>query len=139
MKTEGLSFPEAVERLAAEAGVALPAPEPVDDVKVSHETRMREALEEACRHFETALAGREGASARAYLEKRGVPLAQVKLFRLGYAPDSKTSLKQHLGAKGFSLAEMGDAGLLIHGDDIAIPYDRFRGRLIFPIVDSSAA
>ncbi len=136
MKVEGLSFPEAVERLASEAGVALPAPKPVDEVKASHETRLRDALEAACGFFEASLAGREGSAARAYLEKRGVQIAEAKVFRLGYAPDCKTSLKQHLGAKGFSLAEMQDAGLLIHGDDIAIPYDRFRGRLIFPIVDS---
>ena len=136
MKVEGLAFPEAVERLAAEAGVILPAPKPVDEAKVSHETRIREALEEACHFFESALAGREGSAARAYLEKRGVQFSEIKLFRLGYAPDNKSALKQHLGGKGFSLAEMQDAGLLIHGDDIAIPYDRFRGRLIFPIMDA---
>src|SRR6478735_7672854 len=60
MKVEGLTFPEAVERLASEAGVILPAPKPVDEAKASHETRLREALEEACRFFESALAGREG-------------------------------------------------------------------------------
>ena len=136
MKVEGLTFPEAVERLASEAGVILPAPKPVDEAKVSHETRLREALEEACRFFETMLAGREGNAARAYLEKRGVQFAEIKSFRLGFAPDNKAALKQHLGGKGFSLAEMQDAGLLIHGDDIAIPYDRFRGRLIFPIMDA---
>jgi DNA primase len=136
MKVEGLAFPEAVERLAAEAGVILPAPKPVDEAKVSHESRTREALEEACHFFESALAGREGSAARAYLEKRGVQFSEMKLFRLGYAPDNKSALKQHLGGKGFSLAEMQDAGLLIHGDDIAIPYDRFRGRLIFPIMDA---
>ena len=136
MKVEGLAFPEAVERLAAEAGVILPAPKPVDEAKVSHETRIREALEAACHFFESALAGREGNAARAYLEKRGVQFSEIKLFRLGYAPDNKAALKQHLGGKGFSLAEMQDAGLLIHGDDIAIPYDRFRGRLIFPIMDA---
>ncbi len=135
MKVEGLTFPEAVERLASEAGVILPAPKPVDEAKASHETRLREALEEACRFFESALAGREGNAARAYLEKRGVPFSEIKSFRLGFAPDSKTALKGHLGGKGFSIAEMQDAGLLIHGEDIAIPYDRFRGRLIFPITD----
>ena len=135
MKVEGLTFPEAVERLASEAGVILPAPKPVDEAKASHETRLREALEEACRFFESALAGREGNAARAYLEKRGVPFSEIKSFRLGFAPDSKTALKSHLGGKGFSIAEMQDAGLLIHGEDIAIPYDRFRGRLIFPITD----
>ena len=136
MKVEGLAFPEAVERLAAEAGVILPAPKPVDEAKVSHKSRTREALEEACHFFKSALAGREGSAARAYLEKRGVQFSEMKLFRLGYAPDNKSALKQHLGGKGFSLAEMQDAGLLIHGDDIAIPYDRFRGRLIFPIMDA---
>lgn len=136
MKVGGLSFPEAVERLASEAGVVLPAPKPVDEAKASHETRVRDALEEACRFFEVMLAGREGSAARAYLEKRGVLLAEVKAFRLGFAPDSRSSLKQHLSGKGFSLDEMQDAGLLIHGEDIAIPYDRFRGRLIFPIADA---
>ena len=136
MKVAGLTFPEAVERLASEAGVILPAPKPVDEAKVGHETRVREALEEACRFFESALAGREGNGARAYLERRGVQFPEIKSFRLGYAPDSKAALKQHLGGKGFSLAEMQDAGLLIHGEDIAIPYDRFRGRLIFPIMDA---
>ena len=136
MKVEGLAFPEAVERLAAEAGVILPAPKHVDEATACHETRVREALEEACHFFESALAGREGSAARSYLEKRGVQFSEIKLFRLGYAPDNKSALKQHLGGKGFSLAEMQDAGLLIHGDDIAIPYDRFRGRLIFPIMDA---
>ncbi len=136
MKTEGLTFSEAVERLAPEAGVTLPAPKPVDEVKASHESRLRDCLEEACRFFEAALFGREGSAARAYLEKRGVQLSEMKSFRLGYAPDSKSSLKTHLGSKGFSLDEMQDAGLLIHGGDIAIPYDRFRGRLIFPIADA---
>ncbi len=101
-------------------------------------SRVRDALEEACRFFEAMLAGREGSAARAYLEKRGVQLAEVKAFRLGFAPDTRSSLKQHLGGRGFSLDEMQDAGLLIHGEDIAIPYDRFRGRLIFPITDAKA-
>lgn len=135
MKVEGLTFPEAVERLASETGVILPAPKPVDEAKASHETRVRDALEEACRFFEATLGSREGSPARTYLEKRGVQHSEIKTFRLGYAPGGKTDLKQHLGAKGFSLPEMQDAGLLIHGDDIAIPYDRFRGRLIFPIMD----
>ncbi len=136
MKVEGLAFPEAVERLASEAGVILPAPKPVDEGQASHEARIRDALEEACRFFEFALAGREGNAARAYLEKRGVRFEDIKAFRLGFALDSKTALKSHLGGKDFTLAEMQDGGLLIHGEDIAIPYDRFRGRLIFPIMDA---
>ncbi len=136
MATEGLSFPEAVERLAAEAGVILPVAKPVDEAVASHEMRVRGALEEACAYFQASLSGREGHAARAYLEKRGMQHQDVKAFRLGYAPESKMGLKTHLSQKGFSLAEMQDAGLLVHGEDIAVPYDRFRGRLIFPIADS---
>lgn len=135
MQTEGLSFPEAVERLAAEAGVSLPQPAPADEVKAAHGARLFSAMEEACHFFQACLASREGAAARAYLERRGVPHPEIQAFRLGYAPDSKTSLKNHLSQKGYTLTEMADAGLLIHGEDIPVPYDRFRGRLIFPIMD----
>ncbi|MGO9806431.1 MAG: DNA primase [Rhodomicrobium sp.] len=136
MTAEGLTFPEAVERLAAEAGVPLPPPAPVDEVKASHEARLYSVLEDACRFFQSALIGREGSPAMAYLERREVRPQEIEAFRLGYAPGSKSSLKYHLSQKGFSLSEMQDAGLLIHGEDIPVPYDRFRGRLIFPIADA---
>jgi len=136
MKTEGLTFPEAVERLAAEAGVALPAPVPADEAKASFEERLYSAAEEACRFFQASLAGREGSAARSYLERRAIEFSEIEAFRIGYAPDSRSSLKMHLAQKGFSLDEMQEAGLLIHGGDIAVPYDRFRGRLIFPIMDA---
>jgi DNA primase len=136
MATEGLTFPEAVERLAAEAGVRLPAPAPADGAKVAHETRLYEVLEEACHFFEAELRNREGEAARGYLERRGLTLMEIGAFRLGYAPDKKSSLKAYLSGKGFQLAEMQDAGLLIYGEDIPAPYDRFRGRLIFPILDA---
>jgi DNA primase len=136
MKTEGLTFPEAVERLAAEAGVPLPAPVPADEAKASFEARLLNACEEACRYFQAQLVGSEGGAALAYLERRGVTSSEIGTFRLGFAPDSKSGLKRHLTHKGFSLDEMQEAGLLIHGSDIAVPYDRFRGRLIFPITDA---
>ncbi len=136
MKTEGLSFPEAIERLAAEAGVSLPPPVPADEVKASYEERLFSAMEEACRFFQSAFSSREGTGARDYLDRRGLRPADIQTFRLGYAPDSKTALKSHLNQQGFTLAEMQEAGLLIHGEDIAVPYDRFRGRLIFPIMDA---
>lgn len=136
MATEGLSFPEAVERLAAEAGVSLPPPVPVDEVKASHEERLFSAMEEACRFFQDSLSTREGTTARDYLDRRGLRPADIQTFRLGYAPDSKTALKSHLSQKGYTHGEMQESGLLIHGEDIAVPYDRFRGRLIFPILDA---
>jgi DNA primase len=136
MKTEALSFPEAVERLAAEAGVSLPPPVPVDEAKASHEERLFSVMEEACRFFQSAFSSREGTAARDYLDRRGLRPAEIQGFRLGYAPDSKTALESHLSQRGFTLAEMQETGLLIHGDDIPVPYGRFRGRLIFPIMDA---
>jgi DNA primase len=136
MQTEGLTFPEAVERLAAEAGVPLPAPMPMDEAKASHEARLHATCEEACSFFQASLLSGEGSAARGYLERRGIQLSEVETFRLGYAPDSKISLKMHLSRRGFSGEEMQDAGLVVHGDDIAVPYDRFRGRLVFPILDA---
>jgi DNA primase len=136
MTAEGLTFPEAVERLAAEAGVALPAPAAGDETKAAYEMRLHGVLEEACLFFQSALRGSGGNAAKAYLDGRGVQLSDVDAFRLGYAPDSRSNLKTHLAQKGFLPSEMQDAGLIIHGDDIAVPYDRFRGRLIFPILDA---
>jgi DNA primase len=136
MQTDGLTFAEAVERLAAEAGVALPAPLPVDKAKVDLEDRLYLVLEECCQFYQAMLRGGEGESARGYLERRGLSHGDITSFRLGLAPDGRSNLKDHLSRKGFSLEEMKDAGLVIHGDDIAVPYDRFRGRLIFPILDA---
>src|SRR5262252_6067767 len=135
MLTEGLSFPEAVERLAAEAGMPMP--------KVSHEEEAREekrrsladVMELAAEFFETTLAGRFGAKARGYLADRSLdPATQVK-FRLGYAPAERFALKEYLGNQGVSVEDMVAGGLLVSGEDIPVPYDRFRDRVMFPITD----
>jgi DNA primase len=135
MKVEGLSFPEAVERLAAEAGVHLPDPTPKDREQEDRTARLRAACEEACAYFERTLAGSAGEAARAYLRGRGVSGEEIRAFRLGYAPASRNALKDHLGKANYREDEMIEAGLLIHGEDISTPYDRFRDRLIFPIRD----
>src|SRR3982074_1113556 len=135
MLTEGVSFPEAVERLAQMAGLALP--------KVSHEDQQRDArrktlhdvMDIAAKFFEATLASRLGAKARGYLADRGLdPATQLK-FRLGYAPAERFALKEHLGKEGISTADMVEAGLLVAGEDIPVPYDRFRDRVMFPITD----
>ena len=136
MLTEGVAFPEAVERLAQMAGVPLP--------KVSHEDQQRDAraktlhdvMEIAAKFFETALASRAGAKARGYLADRGLDAATQIKFRLGYAPGERYALKEHLGGQGISTADMVEAGLLISGDDIPVPFDRFRDRVMFPIADA---
>jgi DNA primase len=135
MLTEGVTFPEAVERLAQMAGVALP--------KVSHEDQQRDArrktlhdvMDIAAKFFETTLASRTGAKARGYLADRALtPATQVK-FRLGYAAGERFALKEHLGSHGIPVEDMIEAGLLIAGADIPVPYDRFRDRVMFPITD----
>jgi DNA primase len=135
MTTEGLSFVEAVEKLAAEAGVPLPPPNATAPGHLDRENRLRNVLEEACRFFQSMLAAKAGAEARAYLQKRGIGVSDIEKFRLGFAPNSKSDLKNRLADKGFLIEDMQDAGVLIHGDGIAVPYDRFRGRIIFPIAD----
>ena len=135
MATEGVSFPEAVERLAAQAGVALPV---MTREAQAHEERQRtlhDIVEMAAKFFEANLASRVGARGRGYFADRGItPATQLK-FRLGYAAAEQYALKEHLGAAKISVEDMAEAGLLVAGDDIAVPYDRFRDRVMFPISD----
>src|SRR6202163_1707731 len=135
MMTEGLPFPEAVERLAAQAGMALAGVRREDDARAQHRKTLHDVLELAAKFFEATLAGRSGAKARGYLADRGLdPATQVK-FRLGYAPAERFALKEHLGAQGIPVEDMVEAGLLVTGDDIPVPYDKFRDRVMFPITD----
>jgi DNA primase len=135
MMTEGLPFPEAVERLAAQAGMALPEVTPEADAREQHRKSLHDVLELAAKFFEATLAGRGGAKARGYLADRALdPATQVR-FRLGYALPERFALKEHLGAQGVPVEDMVEAGLLVAGDDIPVPYDRFRDRVIFPIGD----
>lgn len=135
MKTEGLAFPEAVERLAQEAGVTLPKTEVQDKEREDERTRLYALLEASSKFFEASLSGAAGGEARRYIEKRGLKRETVHEFRIGYAPNSRTALKEHLTKAGFTADEMATSGMLIHGDDIAVPYDRFRNRVMFPIQD----
>ena len=135
MRDEGLSFPEAVERLAGDAGLALPARDPRAEAREKQRLSLFEVVEAAAKWFEAELAGPRGAQARRYLEGRGVDEATRATFRLGYAPDSRTALRSKLEKDGVTQAMLLDAGLIIAPDDGRAPYDRFRGRLIFPIWD----
>ncbi len=135
MLTEGLSFPEAVERLAGQAGLALPAISREAEARDERRKTLNDVVELAAKFFEATLAARAGAKARGYLADRGLdPATQVK-FRLGYAPPERFALKEHLGKEGISTEDMVEAGLLVAGEDIPVPYDRFRDRVMFPISD----
>ncbi|MCB1549839.1 MAG: DNA primase [Hyphomicrobiaceae bacterium] len=136
MKTEGLAFPEAVERLASEAGVSLPTPTPHEHQQADRRARLLEAADAAARYFQDQLTRPAGREALAYSEGRGLTRETLARFRIGYALGGRSALKEHLAGLGFSVSDMTESGLLIHGDDIPVPYDRFRNRLIFPITDA---
>lgn len=135
MKTEGLSFPEAVERLAAEAGVRMPAPVRQRPGEEDERSRLLALLETAGAYFAEQLQGAEGAEARRYLERRGVERRTIAHFGLGYGPARRSALKEFLAGRGFSQEEMARSGMLVAGEDIPVSYDRFRDRIIFPIRD----
>ncbi|NIX76323.1 DNA primase [Microvirga terricola] len=135
METEGLSFPEAVERLAAEAGVALPT--------LSHEDREQEVkrktlydvMDMAAAFFRASLEGRAGAKARDYLAGRSLSPETQGRFGIGYAPPDRYALRDHLAGKGVSLEMMDEAGLLTSSEGENVLRDRFRDRVMFPICD----
>lgn len=136
METEGLEFNEAVERLAERAGLQVPKPTPEAAREARRRTELTDVMAMAARYFIDQLHAGEGREALEYLERRGLSFETIKRFGLGYAPNSRIALKSHLKAKGVEIGQMIEAGLLIHGEDIAEPYDRFRDRVMFPIQDA---
>jgi DNA primase len=135
MESEGVTFPEAVERLAQMAGLALPQVSREDEARDARRKTLHDVMELAAKFFQDTLASRSGAKARGYLADRGLDAATQLKFRLGYATNERFALKEHLGSHGISAEDMVEAGLLISGDDIPVPFDRFRDRVMFPITD----
>ena len=135
-EVERLSFPEAVERLANEAGVAMPAADPQSAEREKKRQGLQDWLELAAKWFEANLRRPPGKEARAYLERRALPADQWERFRLGYAPAARTGLKDALVQRGAKPSELVEAGLLIQPEGGGQPYDRFRDRIIFPIADN---
>ncbi|RBP18061.1 DNA primase [Roseiarcus fermentans] len=135
METEGLSFPDAVERLAGVAGVPMPRMDRAEAERETKRASLLDVLAMAARLFEANLQGSAGAKARGYLSDRGLGPAVQERFSLGYAAPDRFALRDALAAKGVGADQMIEAGLLIHGEGIAVPYDRFRDRVMFPIHD----
>jgi len=131
-EAKGMPFMEAVKELAQAAGMEVPAPDPRSAQRAERATGLVAASEAAQRWFAEQLQGIGGAEARAYLTRRGVPDALVKAFGLGFAPDARGKLKSALAS--FGNETLIEAGLLISVEEKE-PYDRFRGRLIFPVRD----
>ena len=134
-ESERLTFREAVERLAAEAGLALPADDPRAAEAEARRAGLADWLAEAGRWYAAQLRRPPGEAARAYLDRRGLGAEDQTRFGLGYAPASRTALKDHLIAKGARPGDLVEAGLLIAPEDGGAPYDRFRDRIMFPITD----
>ncbi len=132
-----LTFPEAVKELAARAGVHLP------DAADSEEDRQRasrfemafKALREAANFYYASLWTDDGAAAQEYLRRRGFTEESIRDFGLGMAPDSWDALSQELRRLGFAQEQLVDAGLVIPRESSGY-YDRFRGRLMFPILNA---
>ncbi|HWV22159.1 MAG TPA: DNA primase [Devosia sp.] len=131
----GMSFPEAVEKLAGMAGVPMPARDERTEQREAAQKGLVEVMELAAKYYEAALSHNIGARARGYLFDRGVSAASQTRFRIGFAPDSRNGLKEHLAANGVSAQAMLDAGLVTSRDDDPLTYDRFRNRVMFPITD----
>lgn len=137
MEMEGLSFPEAVERLAGEAGVALPAQDPVQARVMAKRRALTDVMALAGRFFQDQLRKSQGQDARDYLARRGLDDDIIGQFELGYAPASRHALKQALLDHDVSQDDLVACGLVIQPDDGGASYDRFRDRVMFPIRDAS--
>ena len=134
MRRENMEFREALELLARQAGIDLTPPQEQGQVAVRE--RLYAANNAAAAFYEHTLLHHPGAeAARRYLQRRGVDEATRALFRLGFAPDSWSSLRDHLLDKGYSLELLMEAGLVKRNEERSTTYDMFRGRLIFPIRD----
>ncbi len=135
METEGLTFPEAVERLARDAGLDMPQRSAEAERRDAERKSLLDVMELASQFFEERLQSADGAVARGYLADRGLSTQIQQRFRMGFAPNDRRALKTHLAALDITVEQMVAAGLIIAGEDIQVPYDRFRDRVIFPISD----
>jgi DNA primase len=137
MRKENLEFGEALRLLAQRAGVTLEPLRPEDKAEASLKDRLRKMNELAAEYFHHLLLNSpEGAKARDYLVMRGISDETRDGFQLGYAKEEWQALGNHLTNKGYSWPNLLEAGLVVEREGGGY-YDRFRGRLIFPIRDAA--
>ncbi len=136
MNTEGLNFPEAVERLAVMAGMEVPQDTPEQRERTERRNTLYDVMEAACAYYERALRMPEGQIGLSYLRERQLTEDTIRHFRLGFAPNIQGGLVAALKREGIEESLMIEAGLLIQPDDPGRkPYERFRDRVMFPITD----
>ncbi len=132
MELEGLSYPDAVRALAKRAGMEVPEDEQYQS-RYRQQERLWALMKEAARYFHTQLYSPAGAEGLAYAQKRGMPKSTLTTFGIGFAPNSWSGLVDAMRAKGYTDQELRDAGLVSEKNGRI--YDRFRNRLMFPIID----
>ena len=136
MRTEGLSFPEAVEKLAIEAGLEVLQDSPEERDRHKKGRILYNVTEKAAQYFKNQLYLPIGKDALNYLKGRGYTDGTIHRFGIGFAPDGRSLMKKALKAENFDESSMISAGLIIQPDDQKRDtYDRFRGRVMFPIED----
>jgi DNA primase len=135
VETEGLSFPESVEKLAAEAGVELPKWSPDDEARQQQKKTLYDVIELAAKFYEAQLLESGGREARDYLKGRGLDGAAAKQFRLGYSPSGNGALIKHLTEHNITQDDIIAAGLARPADDGRPMRDFFYNRLMFTIAD----
>ncbi|MBI1330759.1 MAG: DNA primase [Alphaproteobacteria bacterium] len=134
-ETEGLTFPESVQRLAGEAGIELPKWSAEDEEREEKKKSLYDVVELAAQFYEEQLFARDGAEARDYLKSRGLDGAAAKQFRLGYAPGGNNVLVNHLTTKNVPLDDIIAAGLARPADENRGVRDFFFNRVMFTITD----
>lgn len=135
-ETENVGFMEAIEILAREAGMQMPARDPQAVQRADRRAELAQVMDEAVRHYRMQLQTAAGAGARDYLARRKLGQAAQDRFEIGFAPDQRHGLFAALRAKGIASDLIVDAGLAARPDGGGEPYDRFRGRIIYPIRDA---
>ncbi len=135
METEGLPFPEAVERVTDMVGMEVPKDSHVDPEVRERQATLYDIMQKAAVVFQSELLGPDGKATRDHIKNRGVTEATAKTFRLGLTPKSRNGLRAALAAQNIDDDQMIEAGLIIRPEDGGEPFDRFRDRLMFPIMD----
>jgi len=135
-ETENVNFIEAVEILAAEVGLPMPEFDPKSKEKSDRNKILIEIMEQSVNFFRLTLNSKQGKHALDYLHKRGLNSAVIEHFEIGFAPPEQTILTQKLIDKGYEIDAIIETGMSARSDDGNRYYDRFRGRVMFPIRDS---
>ena len=135
-ETENVGFMEAIQILAGEAGLPMPARDPRAQERSDRRTELIKVMEAAVQFYRLQLKTGAAANARDYLDRRGLSQQTLDRFEIGFAPDTRQGLFTALTSKGFPADQIIEAGLCAKPDDGGAPYDRFRGRILFPIRDA---